>query len=132
MCNTFVCFIAYLKQEINEEWISDKTRFACDGLKRQRLITPMLKNCEGELVNCGWEDALIYVAKKLKSVPSNKLAAVVGSLVDAETMMVLKDFFNRLNCDTLCTEQDFPTTGSGIDFRSNYILNDTIAGILFA
>lgn len=115
-------------QEVNEEWISDKTRFACDGLKRQRLITPMLKNNVGEMVSCDWEDVLIYTAKKLKSVDKSKVAGLVGPMVDAETLVAFKDFLNKMGCETLCTEQDFPVSGSGIDFRSNYILNDTISG----
>jgi NADH dehydrogenase/NADH:ubiquinone oxidoreductase subunit G len=52
-------------QEVNEEWISDKTRFAYDGLKRQRLTAPMLKNREGYLVPCDWEDALSIVAERV-------------------------------------------------------------------
>ncbi|KAK6629887.1 NADH dehydrogenase Fe-S protein subunit 1 ndufs1 [Polyplax serrata] len=118
-----------MNDEINEEWISDKTRFACDGLKRQRLITPMVKNTDGDLVGCDWEDALIYVAKKMRHIPGNKMAGLVGPMVDAEAMIALKDMMNRMGCETLCTEQEFPMSGSGIDFRSNYILNDTIAGI---
>lgn len=52
---------------MNEEWISDKTRFAYDGLKRQRLTAPMLKNREGYLVPCDWEDALSVVAERVCS-----------------------------------------------------------------
>lgn len=115
-------------QEINEEWISDKTRFACDGLKRQRLVTPMIKNSEGDLVNCQWEDALTYVAERIKCVSGDKMAGLVGPLVDAECMIALKDFLNKCGCETLCTENSFPMLGSGTDFRSNYIMNNTIAG----
>ncbi|CAG2064642.1 unnamed protein product, partial [Timema podura] len=73
-----------LNEDINEEWLSDKARFACDGLKRQRLITPLVKNNKGELVAVEWEDALITVAKAIKSVPGNSVAALAGGLVDAE------------------------------------------------
>ena len=54
-----------LWQEINEEWISDKTRFAYDGLKRQRLTTPFVKNAKGELVQSDWETALLTIAKRV-------------------------------------------------------------------
>lgn len=52
-------------QEVNEEWLSDKSRFAYDGLKTQRLVTPMIKNRNGELEACDWEDALFAVVEKV-------------------------------------------------------------------
>lgn len=54
-----------INEEINEEWISDKTRFAYDGLKRQRLTVPMITNDEGQLNDVSWEDALLTVARKV-------------------------------------------------------------------
>lgn len=54
-----------LSQDINEEWLSDKSRFSYDGLKRQRLVTPMIKNNEGNLVPVEWEDALVAASKAL-------------------------------------------------------------------
>jgi NADH dehydrogenase (ubiquinone) Fe-S protein 1 len=63
--------------------LSDKARFAYDGLKRQRLVTPMLKNASGELIAVEWEDALIAVSKAIKAA-GRDIAAVVGGLVDAE------------------------------------------------
>ena len=74
---------------MNEEWLSDKGRFACDGLKRQRLVTPLLKNASGELVSVEWEDALIAVAKALKAAPANKVAGLVGALADAEVRLYI-------------------------------------------
>jgi NADH dehydrogenase (ubiquinone) Fe-S protein 1 len=71
-------------EDINEEWLSDKSRFACDGLKRQRLTFPMMKDHNGELKPCDWEDAILTVAKVLDSTPGDRLAAVVGGLADAE------------------------------------------------
>lgn len=115
-------------EDINEEWLSDKSRFACDGLKRQRLITPMLRKPDGELEAVEWETALIGVAQAVKSA-GNKVAAVAGSLVDAEQLVAVKDLLNRLGSELLCTEQKFPTADgtSGTDFRSNYLLNSSIA-----
>ena len=52
-------------QDINEEWISDKTRFAYDGLKRQRLVTPMVKNAQGQLVSTEWEEAFFKIVEKV-------------------------------------------------------------------
>lgn len=56
-----------LNEEINEEWLSDKSRFAYDGLKRQRLVTPMLRDSNGELKAVDWEAALLTVGKQIKN-----------------------------------------------------------------
>uniref|UniRef100_A0AAG5DQF0 NADH-ubiquinone oxidoreductase 75 kDa subunit, mitochondrial n=1 Tax=Anopheles atroparvus TaxID=41427 RepID=A0AAG5DQF0_ANOAO len=112
---------------INEEWLSDKSRFACDGLKRQRLIAPMLRNPTGELDAVGWESALIRIAQALRGAPQGKVAAIAGGLTDAEALVAMKDLLNRLGSETLCTEQKFPSDGSGTDFRSSYLLNASIA-----
>lgn len=118
-------------EDINEEWLSDKSRFACDGLKRQRLVAPMLRKPDGELEAVEWESALITVAQALKSAPRDKIAAVAGSLVDAEQLVAVKDMLNRLGSELLCTEQKFPTADgtSGTDLRSNYLLNSSIASV---
>ncbi|NWQ87838.1 NDUS1 oxidoreductase, partial [Burhinus bistriatus] len=118
-----------LHEDINEEWISDKTRFAYDGLKRQRLTQPMIKNEKGLFVYASWEDVLTRVAGVLQAVKGKEVAAIVGGLVDAEALIALKDLLNRVNCDTLCTEEVFPTAGAGTDLRSNYLLNTKIAGV---
>ncbi|NWW63127.1 NDUS1 oxidoreductase, partial [Ifrita kowaldi] len=118
-----------LHEDINEEWISDKTRFAYDGLKRQRLTQPMIKNEKGVFIYASWEDVLARVAGVLQAVEGKEIAAVVGGLVDAEALIALKDLLNRVNCDTLCTEEIFPTAGAGTDLRSNYLLNTKIAGV---
>jgi len=119
-----------VNEEVNEEWISDKTRFAYDGLKRQRLTAPMLKNREGYLVPCDWEDALSVVAERVGRVHSgSKMAALAGRFCDAEGLMALKDFMNQLGCETVCVEEQFPNVGASIDLRSNYLFNGTIAGI---
>ncbi|XP_007546594.1 NADH-ubiquinone oxidoreductase 75 kDa subunit, mitochondrial isoform X1 [Poecilia formosa] len=118
-----------LHEDINEEWISDKTRFAYDGLKRQRLTQPMVRNKSGDLVPTSWEDVLTRAAGALQSVKGSDIAGVVGGLVDAEALVSLKDLLNRLNSDNLCTEEMFPMTGSGTDLRSKYLLNTSIAGI---
>ncbi|XP_034410996.1 NADH-ubiquinone oxidoreductase 75 kDa subunit, mitochondrial-like [Cyclopterus lumpus] len=118
-----------LNEDVNEEWISDKTRFAYDGLKRQRLTQPMVKNASGQLTQTNWEDALSRVAGALQSVQGSEVAAIAGGLADAEALVSLKDLLNRLDSENLCTEEVFPMSGSGTDLRSNYLLNSRIAGI---
>ncbi|XP_076008606.1 NADH-ubiquinone oxidoreductase 75 kDa subunit, mitochondrial isoform X2 [Genypterus blacodes] len=116
-----------LNEDINEEWISDKTRFAYDGLKRQRLTQPMVKDASGQLTSTTWEDVLTRVAGAVSG--SSEVAAIVGGMADAETLVSLKDLLNRFNSDNLCTEEVFPMSGAGTDLRSNYLLNSRIAGI---
>eukprot|EP00112_Aurelia_sp_Birch-Aquarium-sp1_P000914 Seg109.4 transcript_id=Seg109.4/GoldUCD/mRNA.D3Y31 product="NADH-ubiquinone oxidoreductase 75 kDa subunit mitochondrial" protein_id=Seg109.4/GoldUCD/D3Y31 len=118
-----------LNEDINEEWISDKTRFAYDGLKRQRLTTPMIRGEDGNLTPCSWEEALVEVASKMHSVHANEMAAVTGGLSDAESLVSLKDLLHTFNSDNLYTEEGFPNSGAGTDLRSNYLFNTTISGI---
>ncbi|XP_026321244.1 NADH-ubiquinone oxidoreductase 75 kDa subunit, mitochondrial [Hyposmocoma kahamanoa] len=114
---------------INEEWLADKSRFACDGLKRQRLVTPMLLDSRGNLTPVEWEDAMVAAARALRDCPPDKLLAVAGDLVDAEALAALKDLVNRLGSENTCTEQYFPLEGSGTDLRSSYLLNTKIANV---
>ncbi|KAJ8350274.1 hypothetical protein SKAU_G00254040 [Synaphobranchus kaupii] len=118
-----------LNEDVNEEWISDKTRFAYDGLKRQRLTQPMVKNASGQLMPTSWEDVLTRVAGVLQGAQGKDIAAIAGGLADAEALISLKDLLNWLNSDNLCTEEIFPMAGAGADLRSNYLLNTRISGI---
>jgi len=115
-----------VNEDINEEWISDKARFSYDGLKRQRLVTPMVKGPDGELLAVEWEDALVATAKALRGA-GNKVTGVVGSQVDCESMIALKDLLNRMGSEEVFTEHSFPMSGAGTDLRSNYVLNNGIA-----
>ncbi|OQR69871.1 NADH-ubiquinone oxidoreductase 75 kDa subunit [Tropilaelaps mercedesae] len=114
--------------DVNEEWISDKARFSYDGLKRQRLTTPMIRQ-NGQLEPCDWQEALTAVANRVAITPGEKMAAVVGGLCDAEALTALKDLMNALECETLCTEEAFPMEGAGTDLRSNYLLNSRLTGV---
>lgn len=127
--NEVMRILPRLNEDINEEWISDKTRFAYDGLKRQRLTTPFVKSAAGGLEPADWESAFVKIASSLNTSAPGSVAAVAGGQADAEALVALKDLVNRLGSEAVCTEEMFPTSGSGIDFRSNYIMNTTIAGI---
>lgn len=116
-------------QDINEEWIGDQSRFAVDGLKVQRLLTPMIRGADGQLKPATWEEALFTVAAKLRDTPAEQKAAVVGGLNDVESLVALKDLFNRFNSENVMTEEEFPETSGGTDLRSNYVFNDGIAGV---
>jgi len=119
--------IPRLHEEINEEWISDKTRFSYDGLKRQRLTEPMIRDAHNNLRPCTWEDALDAVARKMNE-PTAKLAAVAGGFADAESLVAMKDLVNGFDSESVCTEQAFASTVD-TDLRSNYLMNTSIQGI---
>lgn len=121
--------IPRLNEEINEEWIGDKTRFIVDGLKRQRLLFPMVKDAQGVLQPCSWEQALFKVASKLNEVSGEEMGAVAGALCDTEALVALKDLMNRFNCENVCIEEDFPSAYGGTDFRSNYTMADGLAEV---
>merc|ERR1712136_634976 len=91
--------IPRLHEDINEEWISDKTRFAHGGLKRQRLTNPMLRTSDGRLAVASWEDALTALADKMNSVKGEEIACVVGGFADAETLVCMKDLLNARNSE---------------------------------
>ncbi len=115
-----------LNESVNEEWISDKTRFACDGLTRQRLDRPYVRR-DGRLRPASWPEAFQAVAERLKGVAGGRIAALAGDLADAESMLALKDLMAALGSPNLDCRQD----GSALDprCRAGYLFNTTIAGI---
>jgi NADH-quinone oxidoreductase subunit G len=115
-----------LNEDVNEEWISDKTRFAHDGLVRRRLDRPFIRR-GGRLVEVEWREALDLVADRLKSVPGERVAAIAGDLCDAEVMFALKEMLQGLGATSLDCRQDGAKLGGGP--RAGYLFNTTIAGI---
>jgi len=108
---------------VNEEWLSDKSRFSYDGLVNQRLDTPLIKK-NGTFEAVSWEAALAHVAAKMKATPGNKMKAIVGDLCDVESMMALKDFMNQAGCENLECRQDGADLNA--DLRGGYLLNTGI------
>jgi NADH-quinone oxidoreductase subunit G len=115
-----------LNEAVNEEWISDKTRFATDGLVRRRLDRPYIRS-GGKLVEADWREALNLVADRLKSTPAERIAAIAGNLCDAEAMFALKTLLGGLGAVSLDCRQD----GAKLDAscRASYLFNTTIGGI---
>jgi len=116
--------------DVNEEWISDKTRFVWDGLARQRLDRPFIRE-GGKLRPAGWDEALKVVAGKLAGDPS-QIAAIAGDLCDAEAMKALKDLMESLGVKHLDCRQDGSLIGGGngqMWDRAEYLFNSTIAGL---
>lgn len=119
-----------LNDEVNEEWISDKSRFACDGLKNQRLTTPLIKVGDS-FQPATWEEALVTIAGAfdLVSPKGDEFKAIAGALADAETMVALKDLANKLGSENTVTDVKQATSAHGMDVRSNYLFNSTIEGV---
>ena len=115
-----------LNEDVNEEWISDKTRFAYDGLRRQRLDTPYVRR-GGALEPASWGDAFAAIAARLKGMNGDRIAAIAGDLVDAEAMLALKDLFAALGSPHIDCRQDGAKLGRGS--RAGYLFNTTIAAI---
>ena len=115
-----------LNEDVNEEWIGDKTRFAIDGLKRQRIDRPYVRR-NGKLVPASWDEAFAAIKAKLATVPGSKIAALAGDLVDVESMTALKDLLAALGSANLDCRQD----GARFDVseRAGYLFNTTIAGL---
>ncbi|MEM7727893.1 MAG: NADH-quinone oxidoreductase subunit NuoG [Pseudomonadota bacterium] len=114
-----------VNDDVNEEWISDKTRFVWDGLTRQRLDRPFIRE-NGKLRQAGWDEALALAAAKLKGDPS-RIAAIAGDLCDAESMYALKELMGMLGIASIDCRQDGSLIGAGA--RETYLFNSTIAGI---
>jgi NADH-quinone oxidoreductase subunit G len=111
--------------DVNEEWLGDKSRFACDGLLRQRLDRPYVRKA-GKLEPATWPEAFQAIAARLKGLPGGKIAALAGDLADAESMLALKDLMTSLGSPNLDCRQDGATLGGP---RGSYLFNTTIAGI---
>ena len=114
-----------LNDDVNEEWISDKTRHAIDGLRHQRLDRPYVR-IKGKLVASTWDEAFAAIAAKLNGLDGGKIAAIVGDQCDAESMVALKDLMAALGSPNLDCRQD----GAKIDGpRGSYIFNAGVRGI---
>ncbi|BFZ60994.1 ndufs1 NADH-ubiquinone oxidoreductase subunit [Saitoella coloradoensis] len=121
-----------LNDDVNEEWISDKTRYAYDGLSAQRLTNPLVKN-GNRFEPASWEQALNQIAEAYKrlSPKGDEFKAIAGQHADAESMVVLKDLVNKLGSENLAL--DIPNGSKppahGVDVRSNYLFNATVPGL---
>jgi NADH-quinone oxidoreductase subunit G len=115
-----------LNEEVNEEWISDKTRFAVDGLGHRRLDRPYVR-IDGKLAAASWGDAFKAIAAGFGRQPGGKIAALAGDLADVEAMFALKELMGALGSSNIDCRQD----GAKLDpaSRASYLFNTTIAGI---
>ena len=115
-----------IHEDVNEEWLADKSRQACDGLSNQRLDRPYVRK-NGKLAEATWPEAFAAITAKVRGLPGAKLAAIAGDLCDAESMFALKELMFALGSTNIDCRQD----GAALDAvsRASYLFNSTIAGI---
>lgn len=121
-----------LNDDVNEEWINDKTRFACDGLKTQRLTTPLIRR-DNKFAPATWEQALTEIAtahQRLAPKP-DEFKAIAGHLIETESLVAMKDLANKLGSENLALDQPGGSLpiAHGVDVRLNYLFNSKIYGI---
>lgn len=121
-----------LNDDVNEEWIDDKTRFAMDGLKTQRLTTPLIRR-DGQFVPASWEQALTEISTAYQRIApaENEFKAIAGHLIETESLVAMKDLANRLNSENLALDQPGGSSpvAHGVDLRANYSFNSKLVGV---
>ncbi|MDA7770383.1 NADH-quinone oxidoreductase subunit NuoG [Candidatus Pelagibacter sp.] len=116
-----------INEDINEEWISDKTRYACDGLLNQRLDTPYIKY-NGKFEKASWNEVFNIIKSKFKNADKDKICGMSGDLINMETIYIFKEFFNKtLGSHNIESRTDH--TYLNPENRENYLFNSTINGI---
>jgi len=116
-----------INEDINEEWISDKTRHACDGLLKQRLDTPYIKYNK-KFDKASWKEVTNIIKAKIKETEPDNICAFTGDLINMETLYIFKEFFQKiLNSNNLESRNE----NSYLNFekRENYLFNSSINGI---
>ena len=115
-----------LNNEINEEWISDKTRYSCDGLLKQRLDVPYIKK-ENKLQKSNWDEVIKLLVDKIQSVQPEEIAGHIGDTINMENALAFKKLFKILKSNNLeFREKKFYINPAE---KINYIFNSSITGI---
>jgi NADH-quinone oxidoreductase subunit G len=115
-----------VNEGINEEWLSDISRYAVDGLQRQRLDRPYVRE-NGRLRAASWDEALGVVAAKLNAASADRIGVVAGDLQDAESMKAALDLFRALGSANTDCRQDGAALGAGP--REGWLFNSGLQGI---
>ncbi|MEM1038349.1 MAG: NADH-quinone oxidoreductase subunit NuoG [Pseudomonadota bacterium] len=116
-----------VNEAVNEEWISDKTRFIWDGLKAQRLDKPYVRK-DGRLVAASWAEAFETIARKVKSVDPKSVGAIAGDLASVEEIYALRELMTSIGSPNMDCREAHSALDPALG-RSSYIFNSTIEGI---
>ncbi len=116
-----------LNEDVNEEWISDKTRYACDGLRKRRLDKVFVRGADGKLAASDWSTAFKAIADKVAAASPAEIGAIAGDQCEVEGMFALKGLMESLGVANMDCRQD----GAKIDpaVRASYLFNSGIAGV---
>ena len=116
-----------INEDINEEWISDKTRYACDGLLNQRLDTPYIKY-NNKFEKASWNEVFKIIKSKIENTDKDKIGGFVGDLINMEASYIFKEFFER-TINTKKYESRSSNLFTDTSKRENYLFNSKINGI---
>ncbi len=116
-----------LHDDVNEEWISDKSRFIWDGLRTQRLDRPYIRD-NGKLRPAEWSEAFAAIAAKVKASSPDRIAAIAGDQCAAEEMFALRDLMDAMGAASIDCRQDGSRLGE-TGGRAGYLFNSTISGV---
>lgn len=119
-----------LNEEINDEWLADKGRQAFDGLKLQRLSTPLKRREDGQYEEISWEKTIEVLKNEMGKVKGEEMRGIIGPFVNVESVVCFRDMMHRLGCERIHYERiedDIPH-----DLRAQYLMGSSIRGIDFA
>ncbi len=116
-----------INEQVNEEWISDKTRFIWDGLKTQRLDRPYVRK-NGKLTAASWDEAFAAIADKVAASSAEKIGAIAGDLCSVEDMFAMRELMGALGSNNMDCRPEGSTLDPALG-RASYIFNSTIEGI---
>ncbi len=116
-----------INEDINEEWISDKTRYACDGLLNQRLDSPYIKY-NNKFEKASWDEVYKIIKSKIENINKDEIAGFVGDLINMEASFIFKEFFER-TLDSKLYESRTKANFIESSERENYLFNTSINGI---
>jgi NADH dehydrogenase (ubiquinone) Fe-S protein 1 len=121
-----------LNDDVNEEWINDKTRFACDGLNTQRLTVPLIRR-DDNFQPASWEQALVEIGDAYHGIKpkGDEFKIIAGHLTEVESLVAAKDLASKLGSENLALDQPQGSEpfAHGVDVRSNYTFNSKISGV---
>jgi len=116
-----------VNEGVNEEWLSDRSRYAVDGLTQRRLDRPWLRDAKGKLKPATWDEALGAVAEKLAAAKPDKIGVIAGDLQDAESMFAALELFRALGSPNTDCRQDGAALGGGQ--REGWLFNSSLQGV---
>jgi NADH-quinone oxidoreductase subunit G len=115
-----------INEEINEEWLGDKSRYICDSLHIQRLDTPLIK-VGNKFKEASWDEAFNLIFQEISKLESQQISAIAGDFADVESMFLLKEMLLSLGSTQVEANQD--NTIFDVTNRTSYLFNTTIKNI---